>query len=80
MRLTFGLSRSQANKARRFSVALNLVGFTFFILGDVSTAAQFKMVAEALRIPFYEHTDARDMSGLCAFFVLGSVVALIINR
>lgn len=80
MKLTMGLTRNQANKARRVSVLLNLVGFSFFVMGDVASAAKFKLIAESMRIPFYEHVEARDMSGLCLFFVCGSIVALILNN
>lgn len=74
--LTLGLSRAQAVRARKFSVGLNVVGFLFFVLGDISVAAWIKIAAEGMRIPYFEHTNARDMIGLAFFFIAGSLVAI----
>ncbi|MAH29396.1 MAG: hypothetical protein CL959_01775 [Euryarchaeota archaeon] len=74
-----GLTRSQANRLRQVSVVLNLLGFYFFITDQIVICAALKIVAESLRIPFFEHTQARDMTGLCLFFIAGSVVAIYVR-
>ena len=71
-----GLTRCQANRLRQVSVGLNLLGFYFFITDQIVICAALKIVAEGLRIPFFEHTHARDMTGLCLFFIAGSVLAI----
>lgn len=74
--VTFGLTQAQAVRARKFSVGLNIVGFMFFIGGDVMVAAGIKMIAEGLRIPYFSHTNAKDMVVLAVFFMTGSLVAV----
>ena len=74
-----GLTRSEANRLRHISVVFNVVGFLFFISGQIVVCALFKIVAEGLRIPFFEHTRARDMSGLSIFFMAGSVLAIVLR-
>lgn len=74
-----GLSRSEANRLRHASVALNVIGFFFFISGHIVVCALIKIVAEGLRIPFFEHTRARDMTGLSLFFIAGSILAIVLR-
>ena len=74
-----GLSRLQANRLRQISVLLNVVGFFFFIADHLVICASIKIVAELLRIPFFEHTRAHDMTGLSVFFITGSVVAIVLR-
>ena len=64
---------------RHVSVALNVFGFFFFISGQIVACALIKIVAEGLRIPFFEHTQARDMSGLSCFFIAGSILAIVLR-
>ena len=71
-----GLTRRQADRLRQLSVFLNLLGFFFFITDQIVICAALKILAEGLRIPFFEHTRARDMTGLCLFFMAGSVLAI----
>jgi hypothetical protein len=70
------LTRKSANRLRQISVVLNVFGFFFFITDHLVVCASIKIVAETMRIPFFEHTDARDMSFLSLFFVAGSVLAI----
>ena len=74
--LSFGLPMRWAVRARQFSVGLNLIGFYFFITDAIIICACMKILAEALRIPYFELTGARDMTFLCLFFVFGSVLAI----
>ena len=71
-----GLTRRQANRLRQLSVWVNLAGFYFFITDQIVICAALKILAESMRIPFYEHTRARDMTGLCLFFIAGSFLAI----
>lgn len=74
--VTLGLPYRWAVRARQFSVGLNLIGFYFFITDSIIICALIKILAEALRIPYFEHTKARDMTFLCLFFVFGSILAI----
>lgn len=74
-----GLTRSESNRLRRISVVLNVFGFFFFITGHIVLCALIKIVAEGLRIPFFEHTRARDMTGLSLFFIAGSILAIFLR-
>jgi hypothetical protein len=60
-------------------VVLNVFGFGFFVSGHIVLCALVKIVAEGLRIPFFEHTQARDMSGLSLFFIAGSILAIFLR-
>lgn len=75
-----GLTRPQADNLRRLSVWLNIIGFCFFVTGNVFMSAAFKIAAEAMRLPFFEHIKARDMTGLGVFFIAGSILALFLNK
>lgn len=46
------------------------------VSGQVIVAAGVKLITESLRIPYYLHTDAKDMFGLASFFICTSIVAL----
>lgn len=70
------LTRKSANRLRQISVVLNVFGFFFFITDHLVICASIKIVAETMRIPFFEHTDARDMTCLSLFFAAGSVLAI----
>lgn len=70
------LTRKTANRLRQTSVALNVFGFFFFIVDDLVVCASIKIIAELMRVPFFEHTEARDMTFLSLFFVAGSVLAI----
>ena len=74
-----GLTRSEANRLRHASVALNVFGFFFFVSDHIVLCALLKIVAEGLRIPFFEHTRARDMTGLSIFFMVGSILAIVLR-
>ena len=74
-----GLTRAQADRLRKASVWVNIVGFCFFVSGHVVPAAAIKFVAEGLRLSFFEHVKARDMTLLGLFFMAGSLLAIIIN-
>ena len=70
------LTRRSANRLRQVSVVLNVFGFFFFITDHLVICASIKIIAETMRIPFFEHTEARDMSFLSIFFVAGSFLAI----
>lgn len=74
--MTLGLPLRWAVRARKFSVGLNLIGFYFFITDAIIICAVLKILAEAMRVPYFELTGARDMSFLCLFFVFGSFLAI----
>lgn len=79
-RTHLGVTRAQADLLRKVSVWVNVAGFAFFVSGNVPTAAAFKIIAEGMRLPFFEHVRARDMTALGLFFMTGSVVAIVINN
>ena len=79
-RTYLGFTRSQADTLRKVSVWVNVCGFAFFVMGNVPSAAALKIVAEAMRLPFFEHVQARDMTCLGLFFITGSALAIFINR
>lgn len=74
--LTLGLSYRRAVRARKLSVVLNVIGFYFFVTDQILICALIKILAEGMRIPYFEHTGARDMTFLCLFFVTGSILAV----
>lgn len=74
-----GLNRVQADRLRKASVYVNIVGFCFFVAGYVVPAASIKFCAEAMRLSFFEHVGARDMTCLGLFFMAGSLLAVWIN-
>ena len=43
---------------------------------DVFLGAVGKLFAETLRIPYYLHTNARDMANLSYFFIAASIFAI----
>ena len=68
---------SRAYHLKHASVYVGLAGYTAMLLtGDVLVGAWSKLLAESLRIPYYRETDAKDMAGLSAFFVVASFVAI----
>ena len=74
--LKLGLSFGRAVRARKLSVFVNLIGFYFFVTDQIVICACLKILAEGMRIPYFEHTGARDMTFLCLFFVFGSILAI----
>ena len=78
-RTCLGLTRAQADTLRKVSVWVNVCGFTFFVAGNVPVAAGLKIFAEGMRLPFFQHVQAPDMTALGLFFMAGSVVAIIVN-
>jgi len=74
--ITLGLSYRRAVRARKLSVLLNVIGFFFFVSGQIVICACFKILAEGMRIPYFEHERARDLTFLSLFFVAGSLLAI----
>tara|TARA_R100000030_G_scaffold68595_2_gene52378 strand:- start:1412 stop:1645 length:234 start_codon:yes stop_codon:yes gene_type:complete len=74
-----GLSRHRADQLRKASVWVNVLGFCCFVAGAIIPAAALKIIAEAMRLPFFEHVRARDMTLLSVFFICGSFFAIIVR-
>lgn len=71
------ISRNLAYSLKRYSVFIGIGGWVVMIVsGQVIVAAGVKLITESLRIPYYLHTDAKDMFGLASFFICTSIVAL----
>jgi len=66
-----------AYRMKNYSVYVGITGYlAMLIAGSVALGALSKLLAEVLRIPYYLHTDAKDMAGLSVFFIVASIVAL----
>lgn len=71
------VTRRKAYQLKNYSVYLGIVAYlAMLISGDVLMGAIGKLCAETLRIPYFLHTDAKDMANLSYFFVAASVLAI----
>lgn len=71
------VTRGKAYELKNYSVYLGIVAYMAMIVsGDVIMGAVGKLVAETLRIPYFLHTDAKDMARLSYFFIAASVFAI----
>lgn len=71
------MSRPLAWRLKNLSVYVGVVGYLAMILsGDVILGVYSKLAAEALRIPFYKRTDAKDMVRLSWFFIIASTISI----
>lgn len=72
------MKSKMAWRLKNISVYVGLVGYgAMIITQDVKIAAMSKLVAELLRIPYFRHTDAKDMERLSYFFICASSYALL---
>jgi hypothetical protein len=72
------MSRSRIYRLKNFSVYVGVSAYLAMILsGDVVLGAWGKLLAEALRIPYYHYTNANDMVGLSVFFISVSLIAIV---
>jgi len=63
---------------KNISVYVGVTGYVAMLAtGDVLVGAWSKLLAEALRYPYYRATQATDMAGLSIFFVVASLVVII---
>lgn len=70
-------TKAQAWRMKNISVYIGLTGYlAMAITGDVLFGAITKIIAESLRIPYFEHSDAKDMSRLSVFFIAASFLAI----
>jgi hypothetical protein len=71
------VTRGRAYELKNYSVYLGIVAYMAMIIsGDVIMGAVGKLVAETLRIPYFLHTDAKDMARLSYFFIAASTFAI----
>lgn len=71
------ICRATAYRWKNYSTYVGVIGYTaMLITGSVALGAFSKVIAEVLRIPFYYHTDAKDMARLSAFFILASIILI----
>ena len=71
------MTRGKAYELKNYSVYLGIVAYMAMIIsGDVIMGAVGKLVAETLRIPYFLHTDAKDMARLSYFFIAASIFAI----
>lgn len=75
--VTSRVSLARAYRMKNYSVYVGVAGYlAMLIAGNVALGALSKLLAETLRIPYYLHTDAKDMAGLSVFFIVASIIAL----
>ena len=71
------VTRRKAYQLKNYSVYLGIVAYLAMLLsGDVVMGAIGKLFAETLRVPYYLHTNAKDMANLSYFFIAASIVAI----
>ena len=71
------VTRGKAYELKNYSVYLGIVAYMAMIVsGDVIMGAVGKLVAETLKIPYFLHTDAKDMARLSYFFIAASIFAI----
>ena len=61
---------------RRASFWTQLVGFGFFVFGDVGAALTIRIFTEAIRLPTFYETRMRDQVCLCYVVILGCFYGL----
>ncbi len=71
------VTRRKAYELKNYSVYLGIVAYMAMIIsGDVVMGAIGKLIAETLRIPYFLHTNAKDMAHLSFFFIAASIYAI----
>jgi len=71
------VTRRKAYKLKNYSVYLGIVAYlAMLVSGDVVMGALGKLFAESLRVPYYLHTNAKDMANLSYFFIIASIIAI----
>jgi len=72
------VTRRKAYELKNYSVYFGIAAYmSMIITGDIIFGAAGKLIAETLRIPYFLHTNARDMAWLSAFFITASIIAII---
>jgi len=67
-----------ARRQKNISVYVGIAGYLAMIItGNFIIGVWSKLVAELLRIAFYQETKAPDMAGLSLFFICASLITLI---
>ena len=75
--ITRHVSRCQAYRLKNYSVYVGIAAYAAMIIGnDVLYGACGKLLAETLRIPYFLHTNAKDMAWLSIFFISASLIAI----
>ncbi len=71
------VTRRKAYRLKNYSVYLGIAAYlAMLVSGDVLMGAFGKLFAESLRIPYYLHTNAKDMANLSCFFIVASIIAI----
>ena len=71
------VTRRKAYRLKNYSVYLGIAAYLVMLVsGDVLMGAFGKLFAESLRIPYYLHTNAKDMANLSYFFIVASIIAI----
>lgn len=74
------MTRKLAWRLKNVSTYVGVIGYLAMIwTGSVAIGATSKLIAEALRISFYRQTDAKDMERLSYFFIVASIIAIILS-
>ena len=74
------LLRLSPRKQKNISVYIGVAGYSaMLITGDFLVGVWSKLIAEMLRIGFYQETEAPDMVLLSWFFICSSIVIIIQN-
>ena len=64
------------NTLRRMSFWSAVVGFCFFIYGEVCAALVLRFCTEALRLPYFHQERITDQVYLCVFVMAGCLFGL----
>ena len=71
------VTRRKAYRLKNYSVYLGIAAYlAMLVSGDVLMGAFGKLFAEGLRIPYYLHTNAKDMANLSYFFIIASIIVI----
>ena len=71
------VTRRKAYALKNYSVYVGIAAYmSMIVTGDVVFGACGKLLAETLRIPYFLHTNARDMAWLSIFFITASIFAI----
>ena len=73
------LANTRLNKfCRQLSVVVGISAYFAFITGNVIAGAAGKALAEILRLPFFIQQKAWDMVLLSVFFIVVSIITIIV--
>lgn len=61
---------------RKMSFWTALVGFGFFVYGEIHAAMALRFCTEALRLPYFYQEQIADQVWLCLFVMAGCVFGL----